>query len=106
MINKIISSLQKHPCLDNEDIRYVPEDYIFSEKEFCDFHNELRNRYFEEYAVKYCNYFPEYRMFFRCGKDRFIWRKLVGTGMQILKCGFADFEYVVEKEVVLENGQH
>lgn len=81
-IKVILNYLRDNFSIDEESMRYHPEDYPFTTDEFMGFYDYLYdlNENNTEYRVYKETPFPETRMYFKYKSQIFIWRMLVGQG--------------------------
>lgn len=78
-LENVVSFLKTKPYIDEEDIRYFPDNYPFSNKIFQDVFKYLEKRAGND-IHDVTDYFPESRAYFNLNGFKFIWNLMIGQG--------------------------
>ncbi len=81
-LTNVVDFLKTSSYIDEEDIRYFPEKYPFSNKDFKDVFCFLEAQARENYhdVTDITDKFPEYRAYFKFAGVKFIWNLMIGQG--------------------------
>lgn len=88
-LKKVIDHLDKVKCIDEEDIRYFPEKFPFTNEEFKEVFGYLHDRVLHVHDAS--NYFEEYWALFNLDGKKFVWRLLIGQGSALQLCRTSSF---------------